>query len=636
MMVVFGCMFYTIVIANHYYFRTHAFDYAVYNFAFWDYSHFHMSIIPAMRVYNSPATFMQDHFSLTLMYFVPVYWLLNWLTDSYTLLLILVTLILWSAWALYRLIKLKTNDDWLAVISVLYYFLLQGRYASFSAESNILTLICCFVPIFLLYFELKKYGIAFIVFILLLFSREDMSLWFIFILITLLIWHRKEKNVVQYCAAGILLSVGYFVLLFKVFIPMVETDRIHYKLFQYSILGNSPLDALLYCFEHPINTFKLLYENPSANHIYDGVKMELYTVYLVSGGFLLFLRPQYFIWFIPIIAQKMFNDDPARWGIIGYYAIPIVTLLPVSVFLIISKFKIKWVRYSLAVLVCILALSVTWYKMNASNRVITWEDTTNENIFGPKFFHPGYDAAKIHTDLKLIPPDAKICASQSILSHLSQRSYAYEFPDVEDAEYLAVFTYRDYYQASDTSYLRVLNKYISSPYWEIIASDSPFLLMKKTTNGSKKDILTDSLECNANAISADKLHFIASNGDLLENADTRDSLTKHHGNYSIKLNQTKQYGFTCHATNFKPGDLLKISVWKYPAFKDTGKLIASSGKDFYQTVSGGKNIDNSGWEQLVMYITVPADKNDLVIYAWNSTSANVWFDDLKIVRRSFR
>src|SRR5580692_2400974 len=79
-MAVFACIFYTTAIGNHYYFRTYAFDYAVYNFAFWDFAHFHMSTVPCNQVFgNTHMTFIQDHFSLTLMYLVPVYWLLNWL-----------------------------------------------------------------------------------------------------------------------------------------------------------------------------------------------------------------------------------------------------------------------------------------------------------------------------------------------------------------------------------------------------------------------------------------------------------------------------------------------------------------------------------------------------------------------------
>ena len=478
-MLIFGTLFYTTFIANHYYFRTYTFEYANYNFAFWDYSHFHISANPLYYVWNiGQRTFLQDHFSFLLMYLVPVYWLLNWLTGSYTLVIIEVTLILVSAWCTYRLIKLKTNDEWLAVISVLYYFLLQGHYSSFSSDCNLYTMAFCLVPIFILCFELRKYITALILLIMILFSREDMSLVFVFIFIILGIWHWKEKKIVGYCMAGILISIVYFILLFKVFIPMVETSQAHYELFQYSALGNTPWEAFLHCIRHPIDTFKLLYQNQLTKHSYDGVKREFYMVYLISGGLLLFLRPRYLIWFIPILAQKEFNDTPARWGIIGYYCDGIITLLPISIFLIISIVKIKWIRYSISAVVCILALSVTYYKMNPNNRA-DWDDTGKENIFAPGFFHPKYDAKKIHDDLKLIPCDAKISASSSILPHLSQRRYAYNFPDVEDAEYIAIFTFKDNYLTDESTYSKMLNSYISNPAWKIIAYDSPFMLLKK-------------------------------------------------------------------------------------------------------------------------------------------------------------
>jgi uncharacterized membrane protein len=629
-MAFFGCIYYTTVIGNHYFFRTYTFDYSVYNFAFWNYSHFHISPVPCYNVFQKgPITFMQDHFSLILMYFVPVYWLLNWLTGSYTLLIILVTMILWSGWALYSLIKLKTNDDWLAVISVLYYFLLQGRYSSFDADSNILTIVCCFVPLFLLSFELKKYLVSFILLLLILFSREDMPFWLIFIFITLIIWHWKEKKVLRFCFIGIIISLVYLVLLFKVFIPMCETPNKPYSLFQYSALGKTPLEAFLYCFIHPVETFKLLYINPLPDHSLDKIKTEFYMVYLISGGFLLFLRPQYFIWFIPLIAQKMFNDNPVRWGIVSYYAITIVTILPISVFLVISKFKTKWIRYSLSIIVCALAFSQTIYKMG---NTIEWRDTLKENMFASAFYQANFDVAKINTDLKMIPPDAKICASSSVLPHLSQRMYAYEYPDIENADYIALFTYRDYYLTDDNTYSKVLNNHIFSLSWDIIANDPPFLIMKKIQEGSEKNAVIDSLECGAETISPDKIHFVGSNGELLDNADTRDSLMKHSGNYSICLNKNKIYGFTYHGVNYKAGDFLKITVWKYPAAKDTGRLTVSCGKDFYKTISVGEKNDKNRWEQLEIYVEVPEDHSNFGVYVTNETPVTIWFDDLKIVR----
>ena len=79
----FGLLILMIGLINHYYFKTATYDYANYNFAFWDYSHFRISPLTTFR-----GNFLQDHFSFTLMFFVPIFWMLNWLTGSYTLIII--------------------------------------------------------------------------------------------------------------------------------------------------------------------------------------------------------------------------------------------------------------------------------------------------------------------------------------------------------------------------------------------------------------------------------------------------------------------------------------------------------------------------------------------------------------------
>ena len=97
-LIVFGILLFAMGILNHYYYRTHTYDYGNYNFALWDYSHFRLSTVPT--IYRN---FLQDHFSFTLMYFVPVFWLFNWLTQTYTLILIQYSLVLVAAWYYYKL-----------------------------------------------------------------------------------------------------------------------------------------------------------------------------------------------------------------------------------------------------------------------------------------------------------------------------------------------------------------------------------------------------------------------------------------------------------------------------------------------------------------------------------------------------
>ncbi len=361
----FGVLILFMGITNHYFFRCFVFDYGNYNFAFWDYSHFRLSSMPTY-----PGNFLQDHYSFLLMYFVPVYWLLNWLTGTYTLIIIQNALILIAAWYTYKLIKLKTENFWLSAGVLVYYFVLLGRYSTFASDVNLAVMSACFIPVFLYYFELRKFFISLVILILSLLSRENIPIWFIFIFIVLIIQHRNEKKAVIFSLLGLAFSMLYFIILFKILIPAVESDEKQFTLFNYAALGAGPGEALSFVLHNPIETVKMFYMNHLEKPEYDGIKTEFYLVYLISGGMVLLLRPQYLIWFIPIVAQKVLNDAPIRWGILTYYSIEVVTLLPLSVFLAIASLKSRKLQTGLTIAVCVAALSMTIHKMNRANRVV--------------------------------------------------------------------------------------------------------------------------------------------------------------------------------------------------------------------------------------------------------------------------
>ena len=78
-------------------------------------------------------------------------------------------------------------------------------------------------------------------------------------------------------------------------------------------MGNNIPEVLIFIIKHPFETIKLLFINNSGNHDFDGVKFEFYYAFLLSGGIFLFLKPQFLIMFILLIAQKMLNDSYIRW-----------------------------------------------------------------------------------------------------------------------------------------------------------------------------------------------------------------------------------------------------------------------------------------------------------------------------------
>jgi uncharacterized membrane protein len=619
----FGILFYTIVFFNHYFFRTHAFDYGVYNYSLWDYSHFRISQIPVTNALGVKMNFMQDHFSLMLLYFIPVFWLLGWLGGTYTLLFICVSLILWSGWAVYKLITLKTNDGWLGVAAVLYYFLLQNRYSAFAADANISIMASSLIPLFVYFFEAKRFLIASVFFLLALFSREDMPLWLAFIIPVLIYWNRKDKKTVKLCAGYFVFAVAYFILLFKVLIPLTETPDKSYHLFNYSILGANPGEALLHIISHPLSSFKNLFVNHSGNAELNGIKEEFYLVYLVSGGFMLFLRPRYFIWFIPLIAQKMWNDDPIRWSIQAYFCIPVITMLPVSVFLIVSHEKQKQRRYMLAAIVCTLTLLMTVYKMEPSARTYFLSDTVKENILHPQFFNPGYDAAKIHEALKVIPDDASVCASQSILPHLSQRKKIYEFPGLEDAGYAAVFSFHDFYKIEGIGYNKALNDLLANPEWTLKTDEPPFLLFKK----EKKNLLfPNSILCDAESLDESGEHFIGAENKRIRSSGAQSTEKFHSGKQAVKLTPQNPYSLG-YDYNVEAGDLVRISAFRYST-DGNGSLVADGGKNFYNQTNPDSVAGK--WKEVVLVVEVPPGISTIKVFAWNQGDKAVWFDDLRI------
>jgi len=624
-------------ILNHYLFRTVAHDYGYYNFAFWDYSHFRISTIPSFN-----KSFLQDHFSFTLMCFVPVYWLFNWLTGTYTLIILQYSLVLIAAWYSYKTIQLKTNNLWLSAGVMVYYFVLLGRYTTFLCDVNLAVISSCFIPIFIYYFEVKKYYIALVVLILSLLSRENIPLWFIFIYAVLLIQHRKEKKAVVHSLVGAIISMVYFIFLFKVFIPAVESPDAGYALFNYSVLGSSPGEALSFIFQHPIESIKLFFVNHLDNPMYNGVKAEFYWVYLISGGFILFLRPQYLLWFIPIVAQKVLNDSYIRWGIGTYYSIEVVTLLPLSVFLALSSLKSKVLQNSLAMLACVTSIGITIHKLDRTNCRVPWLlDSSKIKFYSKNFYDAPFDIQKVNKVLRSIPSKARVSASNVLFPHLAQREHIYFFPMVKDAEYIVFSLTDNNYLFNPNENEQEREKYLNDPSWEIITKEFPVILLKRKdfsiTNESSNIRFwnsIDTLTCNFEEVDFEKRHVLLSN---IEKADTSNNLTSelsHSKNQSICLTSENPYSHSIKIKDIDRIGQIEISAWCH-SIEDKGFIVLDGDNNFYQKSYKVDSTENNGWRKLTLKCWIPQNHIPLNIsvYFWNPGSQPSYFDDLQIIKK---
>lgn len=547
-----------------------------------------------------------------------------------------------AAWFTYKLIMLKTDNMWLGAGVLVYYFVLLGRFTTFSCDVNLAVISSCFIPVFIYTFEKKKYVISLIILVLSLLSRENIPIWFIFIFIVLIIQHRKDKKAVLLSVAGIVISVVYFVLLFKIFIPAIETDEKQFTLFNYSALGANPGEALKFIISNPIETVKLFFLNHLNDPTYDRVKAEFYIVYLVSGGILLLLRPQYLIWFIPVVAQKVLNDSYIRWGISTYYSIEVVTLLPLSVFLTLASLKSKIIQNILSVLTCLVTFSMTIYKLNPNNVEIAWTlNPTKEKIYKKEFFQSQMNIKKVNQIIKLIPRDAKVSASDHLFSHLAQRQSIYLFPTVKDAEYIIFSVFDNYFMISHEENEKSRNQYLFDPNWEIIAQEYPVFLLQskksKTVNSIKSHakplLLTDTLFCDYENIDFVNFQALFNNNTKAESTALISDEKSFSGKNSVKLKQDNPYSSSFVFDDINRISYFQISVWSFGADKKS-HIVATSGSEFYM-VSNDAVSDSLGWKKLSLSFWLPQNLNTetFKIYLWNSGQDSIYLDDLQIIKR---
>ena len=471
----FGCLYLVMVFCNHYFFRTWAWDYGSYNFAFYDYAHFRISDSPLL---NPHMTFLHDHVSFTFMLFIPLYWLLTWITGTYTLSIIQTVIILIGGYALYKLLEFKTSSRLLSWLALIQYFTLYGRWASFCSACNLAIIAASAVPVFLYYFEKKKFLPAALVLIFIFLAREDTALWTAFIGLYLLVSHFKDKPYRHASIAVIVSSIAYFIFIFRVVIPLLETPNVKYSLFNYSALGANPSEAFVFMIRHPLRCIELLFINPTGNHAYDDVKIEFFIVYLVCGGFLLFCRPRYLLLFIPLVLKKMYNDAPIRWSIESYYSIEVVTLLPVAAFLIISEMKGRLTRQILMAMVCVGSLGMTAFKLLEKGRPLNYIDT-NFAFYKSSMYKADFDVKSVYRNLAVIPRDAAVSSSGTLNPHLAFRQKDYYFPRVDDAAYIAVMNGIDTWPLEKDQFREEINKYLLSDEWVKLVDEYPLLILQR-------------------------------------------------------------------------------------------------------------------------------------------------------------
>ena len=491
-------------------FRTYGWDLGINHNAIWDYAHFRWNDCMIMLPNKAFTNVLSDHFSLYPILVSPFYWIFG----TWTMLLLQYASILFGGFGIYKLILNISQKPSLSYIAVVHFFCFYGIYSALGFDYHDNVVAAMFVPWLIYHFKNQQWKWTLFYFLLILISKENMALWLVFIGIGLGLRALIEKNRERLIVSGMMsfAALFFFILVIKVIIPalavpageflapggakiQIEDGYMHNS---FQALGSDFGEVFKNILLHPIDTFHLMFDNHSNDPQLDGIKQESYYALLFAGGLGLFFAPEYLIMALPILGQKMFNDDAGRWGINYHYSIEFAPIVVIALYTTISKisdrnfFRIRKQKLreikshvptintqnTVAWVSLFLCLGSTIHFMD--NRVSIYYKKENVKFYSKKHWNQKFDASETHAILKRIPASAKVSAQSPLAPHLAFRDYIYHYPFIGDAEYIALFHIDpNPYPLSWKEYENKIIAMKNSDEWEIFDQNNAVLIFKR-------------------------------------------------------------------------------------------------------------------------------------------------------------
>jgi uncharacterized membrane protein len=465
-------IFGSITFVNHYLLRTYGWDLGINNNAIYDYAHFRWNDCMIMQ----PAfeNVLSDHFSLYPLLVSPLYWVFG----SWTMLVFQYCAVLFGGIGVFRFVKNKSQEKFLPELAMAFFFSFYGVYSALGFDYHDNVIGAMMVPWLFLYVDKQKWNKVFLFTVLLLIAKENMALWSFFIFLGLALppfWKKEWRNSLRFLAFG-LGSLVYFLCIVKWVIPALGIEGQTYLHFKYQALGSTMGEALRFILTKPFEAFALLFYNHSGDPIANYIKMETYVALLLSGAWVMLWRPHFIVMLLPILAQKMYNNDFGKWGINAHYSIEFAPILAIAVFTWVienAPNKKKW-----AIGFWALAFGCTLFFLNT--RVSLWYAKQQDCFYCAAHWQRDFDVNKVKAVLAEIPEESKVSAQSPLAPRLAFREYIYHYPHIANAEYIALLIEeRNTYPQSQEEYTNGIETLKNNGEWIVWREVEGLLVLKR-------------------------------------------------------------------------------------------------------------------------------------------------------------
>jgi len=435
----------------------------------YDYIHFQWNDSTVFK--DVEENLLADHFDLYLILFSP----LSLLFKTYTLLIVQILAILSGGLGIYKYFFLTQKGQSVGLYAVLYFFLFYGVFAALAFDYHSNVVAAAQVPWFFYLLKRKNLLGAGILLLFILISKENVSLWMSFVSLGLAIEYWNDIRIRNYLLLCMVACLGYFFMITSFVMPALSTQK-HYEHFNYSFLGEDPLEAIKTLILSPIGSFKTLFINHTGHPFGEYVKLEFHLITLISGLFILFRKPQYLLMLIPIYFQKLYNDNYVMWSVSSQYSIELAPIMAIGIFEVLSGIKKRRSRRVLSIAVLIATLSCTIRIMDYTEIHM---DRSRMRIYQARHYTKHYDVGVIKRELNKLPKGAVVSAQSPFLSQLSYRDKIYQFPMIKNAEYVVYSSLESPYPLDRDAFSTYTNELEGSEEWDVFFSNDHFKILKR-------------------------------------------------------------------------------------------------------------------------------------------------------------
>jgi uncharacterized membrane protein len=412
------------------------------------------------------------HFDLFLILFSPFVFIFK----SYTLLIVQIVSILAGSIGVYRYFSLShAKSSYLPLLAATYSLLFYGVVSAVSYDYHSTVVASMLIPWLFYFLKKKNFILSCVLLALILVSQENMSLFMLFIFLGLSFEYRKNRTSLKYLLSFAVISLLYFMVVIRFIIPSFSNAN-EYTGFTFSVLGNNPLEALKSFFTQPFENIRVLFVNHNNSIAGDYVKAEMMIMVLVSGAYILLMKPHYLFMLIPVLFQKLYNDNYLVWGIDGQYSIEFAPILAIGIFTAISEFKDSRTVKILSAIVFIGALFST---LRVMDNTVMYTNKSKIRFYQAGHYQRKYNVKDVHQQIRKIPADAAVSAQSPFVPHLALRDKIYQFPLLKDAEYIVASEKEGKYPLDEVSFSQTMEKLKSDENWEITFSNSNLIIFKR-------------------------------------------------------------------------------------------------------------------------------------------------------------